>query len=487
MAPSPQDWANRLVGQIRRQSVHAREFDDYYTGSRRLAIVEREYLEVFGQAPTSATLAELVPPDTNVSSVGVDALVERLQIEGWSALGVPAGEQAVAESARIEVAAGNLWTGSDMDVMQSVAITEALVKSRSFLLNSEGPDGAVISVEDPEQVAVARDVAPPYDVVAALKVAPDPWGGPDMSTLWLPGARYPLRRKGPGWDVGAGERSSAAVPVVELAYRSRLLAEPESYIKRIASLADSYALLMAYLVIAARFGAVPIVTMSGVKLPRSPEGMVLPFGADPARPERAPRRIGAQNALATEDPAGRFGRIEAGELAGFIGAIEMLTASIVALHRTPAHYYGQGARSGTSGETLKASEAGLTRRRQDASRYLGAGFRRAVSDGVSTDLGRPVRVAPRWADTETRLETQIADAFTKYVAGGLPLRTTLEHLGFPAATVERAMTLAASERTRADALLEAVAARTGAGGDSAGLDRAADLDPDDPRLVGVGA
>jgi hypothetical protein len=475
--PTPEEWATRLHNQLEAQRKHARQYDDIYTGARRLAVVESEYRDVFGIQPTAADLLALTPPDTNVAAVGVDALSERLQVEDFAL----AGEGSAEEQRRVTAAAADLWTGSDMDVMQSVATVEALIKGRSYLQLGQGADGATISVEDPEQMAVVRDHAPPYDVVAGLKVAPDPWGEPERVTLWLPGRTYGGTRTGGAFRLDGGVTGPDRPPLYELAYRQRLIAEPRSYIAPVASMADSYALLMAYLVIAARFGAVPIVTMSGVSLPRHPDtGRVLPFGTDPTRPDLPPRPIGATEALATENPDGRFGRIDAGQLAGYIAALEMLLSSITAIHRTPPSYYGQGARSGTSGETVKAGEAGLERRKIDAQRYLGATWRRVVSDAVSLDVGRPVRVLPRWANTETHIEAQDADAVQKYVAAGIDLRTVLEHIGFPRQTVEQAIARQKEAQQDAALLLQGIDARIGAGGAGSTALDATDPDATDP-------
>lgn len=458
--PTPIAWTQRLDKQLDTQRKHARLFDGYYTGARRLALVDKEYRDVFGSTPTEAALAQLTPPSANVASVGVDALAERLQIEGFT----PAGTTGGLEESSVADAAAAVWDGSDMDVMHSVSILESLIKSRSFLQRAEGPDGGTLSVEDPEQVAVLRQMQPPYGIDAAIKRTPDAWGGPEIVTLWANARRF-IGSQGPRGLTFDEGTPVGAVPLYEVAYRQRLIVEPVSYIASVGSLADSYTLLTAYLVIAARFGAVPIITMSGVRLPRDPAtGLALPFGTDPKRPEIGPKPIGATEALASEDPGARFGRISGDSLAGYVAAMQMLQASIMAMHRTPGSYYGLGATSGTSGETVKASEAGLERRKADAQRYLALPFRRAISDTVSADLGRSVRLAVRWANTETHIEAQDADAAGKYVAAGLDLRTTLEHIGFPAATIEAALARAEAAKAEGQAILDALNAQTGAGG-----------------------
>lgn len=460
--PAPRDYLNRLTAQLELQQRHAKRFDAYYSGTRRLDLIESEYREVFGTHPQARDLLALTPPDTNVTAVGCHALAERIQLETFTSTrpasgfltGAPSadrssqsdqpGSPADDQDTEAEDACRAIWMGSDMDVMQSVAVLESLVKGRSFLLNTRGPDGVVMSVEDCEQVAVLRSVEPPYDVVAAVKVYPDPWGGPDLGKLWLFDGVADLVMGDGGWRIGEFAAHGLDLPpVTELAYRQRLLAEPRSYIEPVASLADSYAVLMAYLVIAARFGAIPVRTMSGITLPRTKSGLILPFGADPENPDRRVP-ISSHRALASESPDARFSQLDAGQLSEFIGAVDMILNSVTAIMRVPQHYFGRGATSGTSGEMLKSSEAGLTRRSDDVKRYLGSGFRKHASQATTMELGRQVLLHPTWANTETMIDAQQADAAGKYVTAGVPLSVALTKVGWPALLIDQATELAAA-------------------------------------------
>lgn len=476
-APTPEQYLGVLTAQLGKQAAHAKQFDAYYTGARRLRLIEDEYRDVFGILPDAHDLLALRPPDTNVSAVGVQALVERIQVEDFTsgtpapagsagAVGATDGADADTEA---EDTARALWLGSDMDVMQGTSVLESLVKGRSFLLNTRGPDGVVMSVEDCQQMAVWRTPEPPYDVMAALKIWPDPWGGPDRGKLWITDLVADLVMGENGWTVGEFTRHGLdRPPVTEVAYRQRLLDEPRSYIEPVATLADSYALLMAYLVIAARYGAIPVRTMSGIVLPRDPRNsaIVLPFGTDPRDPTRS-KPISSHRALASENPDARFGQLDAGNLSQFIAAIDMILSSIVSITRVPQHYYGQGATSGTSGEMLKSSEAGLVRRVGDAQRYLGSAYRKAVSQATTMELGRRVSLTPNWSNTETMIEAQQADAAGKYVAAGIPLEVALRKVGWPAELIQDAVSRASTDQANAQRLMEQLSVLGGAGGASA--------------------
>jgi len=169
--PTPLEWVRRLARDLEKQAKHARKYDAYYSGERELDIVKRDYLEVFGSAPETAARPDFDPPRTNVSAVGVNAVAERLQVEGF-VIGQrrAADPEAAAESAEEAVdEAAEVWRRNDMGVMSAIGAAEALAKGAAFaLIGVDGDGRAVLTVEDVEQMVVARQPVPPYDVAAAL-------------------------------------------------------------------------------------------------------------------------------------------------------------------------------------------------------------------------------------------------------------------------------------------------------------------------------
>jgi len=454
--PPPLEWLARLLPRLKIQAAHARLYDGYYSGDRELRIVVREYRDVFGAH------ADFTPPKTNVSAVGVNAVAERLVVDGFRV-----GEDDDSAGSQ---AAWDIWLRNELDVMSAVGHTESLAKGTAFLLVWPDVDGqALISVEDPEQMVVARSGEPPYNVEAAVKLWIDEWTGQPHANVYLTEGIYkyvytrsaagstaydlipdPLPITGiptpaqviaqrmQGWQeydfVAAPPAFAGKVPVVELANRARLIRAPESDLKPVAPLADTHSKILADLVIAASFGAVPIRTATGIQLPRDP---------DTGEPV-SPFDVRADRAMVSENPAAKFGTLPAADLAGYVSALDVVLRDIRIITRVPQHYYGGGAGSGTSGETLKAAEASLVRRIDGALPRFGLGWRQAI--GLALAIEQPALTdAPmtvRWADTQTRVEAQQVDAAQKLEAMGVPLEIVLiEHLKMDPATVRRAMAM----------------------------------------------
>lgn len=482
----PLTWLHLLEEKVREQKKHAETYDAYYSNERELTLITREYEEVFG--PNL-----LDPPVTNLSAVGVDAVAERLRIDGFRV--GDADNKAGAD------AANEIWRRNDLDVMHAISFVETLVKARTFGLCWPDRQGkAVQTIEDPEQFAVARRPEPPYDVVAAAKLYTDDWGA-DLAVLWLPEGMYKFRAGGAGsgelWtplgrSVGVASRwrerdreaftpapapwRNKQVPVVEFANRQRLLREPRSELVDVAPLADSHAKVLSDLIIACSFGAVPIRTATGIKLPRDKEGKLI------RRPDgtiEGTFDVRADRAMVSEEEKAKFGTLPAADLAGYVSALDQILANVRIVTRVPQHYYGEGTSSGMSGETLKASEASLVRRVNGMQDPLGMPHRTFMSLALQLESSEyaDAPVSVRWADTETRVESQLIDGAQKLYAMKVPLEIILtEHLKLDPATVKRALEMREQEQLRGEAILRAL---------NADINRPDDPDDTTAPLVGV--
>jgi hypothetical protein len=462
----PLTWLHLLEEKVLEQKEHAETYDAYYSNEREIELIKSEYEDVFGPN-------ELDPPRTNLSAVGVNAVAERLRVDGFR-VGDEENRAGADEAAAI-------WRRNDLDVMHAIAHVETFVKARTFGLCWPGVDGkAVMTIEDPEQFAVARRPEPPYDVIAAAKFYTDDWGF-ELAVLWLPDGmrKYKAGSVGsgdlwvpPGRTTGVSSRwrerdreafvpaprpwRNRRVPVVEFANRQRLLREPTSSLVDVAPLADSHAKVLADLIIACSFGAVPIRTATGVKLPRNPDGTIKtgPDGA-PIKPFD----VRADRAMVSEDAVAKFGTLPAADLAGYVSALDQLLANVRIVTRVPQHYYGQGTTSGISGETLKASEASLVRLVNGMHDPLGMPYRTFMSLALQLESSEhaDAPVSVRWADTETRVEAQLIDGAQKLDSMAVPLEIILtEHLKMDPATVKRAIELRDEERLRGEAILRAL-------------------------------
>lgn len=480
----PLQWLNLLEPRLQEQAEHARLYDMHYSGERELDIVRDEYNQVFG-------LNKFDPPRTNVAAVGVNAVAERLRVEGFIV-----GDEENQDGAR---AASDLWRRNELDEMQQIANVESLAKGTAFLLAWPDDDGnAVISVEDAEQMVVARESRPPYDVIAALKVYTDEWTGDDIAVLYLPDGirtykatrtavttirkavstrtssglilpsaaavdRVSKASRWREWAPNRGEEFERApkgldgdIPVVELTNRARLLRPAQSALVDVAPLADTHSKVMADLVIACSFGAVPIRTATGVSLARDASGQLI---RDREGKIPSPYDVRADRAMVSENPNAKFGTLPAADLAGYVAARDAVLLDIRIVTRVPQHYYGQGVSSGMSGETLKASEASLVRLVDGITPRHGASYRKIIRYGFAIEGSRfaTESIRTRWADTETRVEAQLIDGATKLESIGVPLELILtEHLKMPREVVARAMKMRQQEALRGEAILRAL-------------------------------
>jgi len=477
----PLEWVARLEAKLALQRQHARFYDRYYSGESRLEIVTRDFMDVFGGMFDAVR--------ENISLVCVDAVAERLRVAGFR---VGDGDEDDIDGARL---ASDIWRRNDMDEMSPVAHAE--IGAKGLVCGLVWPDGdgrAMLSVEDPEQMAVARASSPPYDVVAALKVWVDEWDGVEHSDLYLPdsvhrfrsaspmspisplplfvpgtlgssvaslsmssgGSLSVLPRWVPGVFDGGGETIAnpfGVVPVVELANRARLLKPPASDLVSIAPLADGADKILADLVIAASFGAVPVRTATGLKFQTDAEGH--PVDAQGNR--ITPFNVRADRVWVSPDAASKFGTLEGSSLEGFVVARDAILRGVRTISRIPYHYFDMGGTSSLSGDTLKALEGPLVRQIMSRQPRLGSGWRKLMRLALALERPGSGAVETRWQDTETRNEAAAADAAVKWKDAGVPYEMRLEKLlGFTPDEVARAVRLSEAEQLAGDALFAAL-------------------------------
>lgn len=483
--PTVMQWVKRLLVKIEAQEIYAKPYERRYANKHVLPFLAKEYAEVYpglviasadGRVVDSVVAGSMMSmlevPKSGTAGIVVDALTERLTLAGITA----------PDDSKAAKLLEQAWEDNDLDVMHPEATREALIDARSFgsVAREKGGDRAVIGIESAFQAAVVRSQAPPYDVVAYLKIWIDEWTGDRGGLLRLPGFDFDLVEgsgttmdpEGSGvlsrWVVSGDPRPTGltGVPVVEFAPRARLLKEPVSEIDPIASLIDIVDLVEGLLVFAGHFGAVPIRYATGLDVPRDPKDPTKPLlGAD-GKPMIGfkPR---ADHFWSNSNPAAKFGQLEPAGLASFVTWAEHASAKVRAKTALASTYFSLDLKSHMSAELLKTDEAPMVRRvnRMGQTGSLNASWRRLGQWILAIeDPGTRTRVRPRWVDPETRIESQLVDQFQKLTASGLGVATVAEKvLGWDKETIDTAV-------SEADKHQEALVNGTGAGDPFALLD-----------------
>jgi hypothetical protein len=464
--PTVMQWTLHLLSKIEEQCRYAALFEKRYCNEYVLPFILKEYREVYGSA-VDQVLPILDPPKTGTAAVVIDALVERLTLLG-----------AGSDDARVAKLIQEAWEDNDLDVMHREAHREALIKARSFGQVHRSTDGrAIVGIESPEQMAVHRQSAPPYDVDASLKITVDEWTGQRRGLLRLPGRDIRLiegialvndpeepEARSSRWVVdtaseGGGETDTRLpmVPDVEFSRQARLIKAPVSEIEPIASLVDISDLIEGLLVFAGHFGAVPIHFATGLTVPRDPKdpsGKTPLLGPD-GKPV-IPFRPRADHFWADTNPDARFGQLQPADLASFVTWAEHVGGRIRAKTSVASTYFSLDLKSHMSAELLKTDEAPMVRRVLSMGRdgTFGQSWRRLQRYMLMfEEPATQARVKPRWADPETRVEAQATDSFQKVVASGLGIAAAAEKiLGWDPELVARAV----AEGEAAQARMEAV-------------------------------
>lgn len=464
--PTVMQWTKHLLKKIEEQTAYATPFQKRYANEYILPFLAREYAEVypgFVIASADGRITETIQgglwssldvPKTGTGAVVIDALTERLLIGGIDVVDDKTATEVLKAA----------WEASDLDVMHQEANRESLIDGRAFgsVAREKTGDRAVVGIESATQAAVHRMQAPPYDVDAYLKVWTDEWTSKRRGLLRLPGEDHhlieddathpdpegsgessrwihdPNRPNGEDAVVPTGLRG---VPVVEFAPRARLLKEPTSEIDRITTSIDVIDLIEGLLVFAGHFGAVPIRYAEGMEVPRDPK--------DPTKPLMGPdgKPMIGFNPRADHTWIGgkgvKFGQLTPAGLDSFVTWADHAAGVLRRQTKLPSAYFSLDLKSHMSGELLKTDEAPMVRRINGMGRMgsLNQSYRRLGR--YILDIESPStkgRVAPRWVDPETRIESQQVDQATKLHSMGYGPRAIGEHvLGWDPDVIEAAV------------------------------------------------
>jgi len=434
-------WLERLSKQLADQKRAVALYDDYYSGRHRLAFASTKFREAFGDLFSAFAV--------NICGLVVDAVVERLHVEGFR-LGEPSGD---ADAWRI-------WQANQLDSESELAHREALIKRTSYALVWDWPeldrpwwlrgsgDLPRITYEDASEMVVDVDPGDRRVRRAALKM----WQGDDstvFATMYLPDRIEKWQRSRnafglAGWQPREvdGEpwplpNPLGAVPVVPLANRSRLVAPPMSELTDVVPIQDAYNKLIADMMVASEFAAYPQRYAIGLELPTGEDGTQAPIIAAVSRlwEGRVPDGWSREN-----NPDPRFGEFETAKLSNYVEAADMLLHVGAFVSRTPPHYFVGKASDLPSGESIKSGETGLTSKVRSRMRPLGEGHEEVIRLGfavIGDGRARVLNSETIWGDPETRSESEQVDALVKLRYLEVPLQQLWKDKGYSETEIAR--------------------------------------------------
>lgn len=375
--------------------------------------------------------------ETNICSLIVDAVSDRLEIDGIR----------LSPGSDDDTVWREVWQANHLDVDSIIAHEEMLKSGRSFLLASEVADApARLTVEDPMECIVAYRPGERRDRVAALKTFIE--GDEAVATLWTPESVITWRSSAtrstePGaWRLdqsASGDHPFGKVPMVELRCKPRM--DPNSTSSELPNsiivIQQRINLTMLQLLLASGLMVVPQRYLIGADLPKDADGNLvnsLEAGAD---------RVWIVEA---DDPSKvQLGQLAPADINKIADLIEADIQRAAAISRTPL-YYLNGGLINISADTIRAAADGHLAKVKARRKAVSEPWEEGINL-VQLANGQPEvpDMEIHWADAETRSLAEKADAGLKLFSIGYPFAAIARKMGESQAEIARLMVERAEE------------------------------------------
>lgn len=446
---SYQWWLQRLLRRVQRQQAYCRPHWAFYEGHQPLAFASKKFHEAFDDR------YEALP--ANFMPLVIDAERERLIVQGFRFGNKPADKAVWA-----------LWQANNLDAESQIAHEITLTKGASYtMVTPQNGRPPLITIEDPEQVALETQPGNRRVRIAALKV----WRADDgyyYATLILPEYIFKFRTRnstaseyaGISWTdpeiwvaaPGDGEdwplrNELGEVTVVPLLNRPTRDGHGRSELVPIIGNQNAINFLRFSALVGSDVAALPQRWARNLDLDVDPDtGQV-----------KVPFKPGVQNLWTTRRPtpeesaeygdrypATEFGQFPAADLRPFVTLIQEEVTQMASISRTPYHYLlGTPQSVPPTGESIKSSEAPLVKKVVAEAVHLGEGWEETMRLAL---IAQNQRTKARqdaetiWADPETRNEAVRTDSIIKqYEAQIITQEVALEELGYSPQVIARIM------------------------------------------------
>lgn len=405
---TPDWWLDRLYKRLRERAPQIREWNDWYTGAHPVPQGYEDAETLFQRIMETVGL--------NMCGVVTDAVLPRMKIVGFKVDGA------------VNDDIWDIWQANNFDRGSKLVRQDKLALSESFVMVDPNKGSPVMTPEHPEQCIVEYAPGSQRTRVAGLKVWQDDTtsDGPVVYAFLDLGDRVytyaaPTRANRtalalrPGWelqDEGTGPNPLGEVSIVPFPNRARMLDAPLPEFHRALpaqrrinkSLLDRMAMQDQ--------GAFKAMWASGLKIPRDPE-----TGEPVEKFLKAVNRV-----FINENPAGKFGQLEAEDIAQMLAAVRDDVADCAILVPTsPDQILGKLVN--VSGDGLKlaqVSEIGRARDRMAEEDDSWEDVNRLALKAAGKTVPNMGRMTTEWWNPEYRTDTEQANAATVAINAGMP-------------------------------------------------------------------
>lgn len=143
-------------------------------------------------------------------------------------------------------------------------------------------------------------------------------------------------------------------------------------------------------------------------------------------------RPGSDMVWATQDAAAKFGQFEAVDLNQILAAVRDDVGDLAAVSQTPATYL-MNRMVNVSGDTLTQDQSALIGKVADRQEAVGWGFakvmRLAFAVSGNEAKAKETEVCTLWKSAQVYQLAELADSFSKFTAGGVPLDIAMQITG----------------------------------------------------------
>lgn len=459
---TPPWWLGRLHAKLQARQSGLVKVGDYYDGKHNLKFATEQFRHAFRGMFSSFS--------DNWCQLVVDAVEERLDVEGFRFPIPREGGEAPEESDSGDTEAWDIWQANNLDEGSQMAHVEALVYGYANVLvwnSDDAADEPLITVERARETIVEHAAGNRQRRAAGLKAWIDDEAERLHATLYLPDEVWKFQsarkmKEAPAaselsavrWESREVDREDypltnklGVVPLIPLMNRPRLGGYYESEIAQVLSVQDAANKLFLDMLVASEFMGFPQRYATGITIDTDPE-------TGQAKMDKY--KMAMDRFLHTSNENARFGTLEPAQLENYVKAIELSVQHMASRTRTPPHYFFLRGEF-PSGESIKSAETGLVSKAKRKQRHWGGIYEEALRLAFAIKGSPKAKITNAetiWRDPESRSEAQLADAVSKRRDIGVPLRQSFEDLGYSPQQIERMLAEIAAQPVEANSTTE---------------------------------